>query len=159
MPFFHANEYKVILYIILSNIKNKIEVVPLLSPSVPRSQPLRRSPSLPDPPLIDWEMYVILKNLYFHAEFMLFFSIFHLQKLAHYCGYLRNNKLKLKYNIELQERPQPGGYSEVWAPKAHENPPAPEEEVKIALTFILIMLKEPLHGFFYINGKLLMSRI
>ena len=111
------------------------------------------------PPLIDWEMYVILKNLYFHAEFMLFFSIFHLQKLAHYCGYLRNNKLKLKYNIELQERPQPGGYSEVWTPKAHENPPAPEEEVKIALTFILIMLKEPLHGFFYINGKLLMSRI
>ena len=70
-------------------------------------------------------MYVILKNLYFHAEFMLFFSIFHLQKLAHYCGYLRNNKLKLKYNIELQERPQPGGYSEVWAPKAHENPPGP----------------------------------
>ena len=104
-------------------------------------------------------MYVILKNVYFHAEFMLFFSIFHLQKLAHYCGYLRNNKLKLKYNIELQERPQPGGYSEVWAPKAHENPPAPEEELKIALTFILIMLKEPLHGFFYINGKLLMSRI
>ena len=91
MPFFHANEYKVLLYIILSNIINKIEVVPLLSPSVPRSQPLRRSPSLPDPPLIDWEMYVILKNVYFHAEFMLFFSIFHLQKLAHYCGYLWNN--------------------------------------------------------------------
>ena len=60
----------------------------------------------------------------------------------------RDNMLKLKYNIEMQERPQPGGYSEVWAPKAHENPPAPEEEVKIALTFILIMLKEPSTDFF-----------